>query len=303
MYRFKRLLVGLVGTDRDATTVQYAGMVSRMVRSERTHFAHVARRLDVPRDIRRKYPELIGPVDDYLRDRMSVTATARFSGHPDTRMTFDVLKGAPLTGMMRLARQAEIDLVLVGKAKAHQGSGVLPEKLARKAPCSSLIVPEGSEPDIRRVLVAVDLSEFAADALQVAIALASAGSSPEVICLHVYEGPARRLQLANTYQHIAAELRDQTRRYCGRLVEKCDGNGCSVRRRFLDAAKPWEGIAEVADEERADLIVVGTPGKTAAAALLLGSVTERLIAATTIPLLAVKRKGTGLRLLDAILGT
>jgi nucleotide-binding universal stress UspA family protein len=110
------------------------------------------------------------------------------------------------------------------------------------------------------------------------------------------------LQLANTYQHIAAELRDQTRRYCGHLVEKCDLNGCSVRRRFWDAAKPWEGIAEIAEEERADLIVVATRGRTAAAALFLGSVTERLIAATAVPLLAVKKKGAGLRLLDVLLG-
>jgi hypothetical protein len=34
---------------------------------------------------------------------------------------------------------------------------------------------------------------------------------------------------------------------------------------------------------------------------MLGSVTEHLIRTTTIPLLAVKRKGTGMSLLEALL--
>jgi len=47
-------------------------------------------------------------------------------------------------------------------------------------------------------------------------------------------------------------------------------------------------------------VVVGARGRTAAVALVLGSVTERLIASTEIPLIAVKKKGTGLSLLDVL---
>jgi nucleotide-binding universal stress UspA family protein len=48
------------------------------------------------------------------------------------------------------------------------------------------------------------------------------------------------------------------------------------------------------------LVAVGARGRTAAAALLLGSVTEQLIRSTEIPLIAVKKKGTGMGLLDAL---
>jgi nucleotide-binding universal stress UspA family protein len=56
---------------------------------------------------------------------------------------------------------------------------------------------------------------------------------------------------------------------------------------------------DISEEQQVDLVAVGARGRTAAA-LLLGSITERLIRSTEIPLIAVKKKGTGLSLLAAL---
>jgi nucleotide-binding universal stress UspA family protein len=60
-----------------------------------------------------------------------------------------------------------------------------------------------------------------------------------------------------------------------------------------------KAMREFGWKHKTDLIVVGSKGKTAAAAVLLGSVTENLIRMTNTPLLAVKRKGETMNLLKA----
>jgi nucleotide-binding universal stress UspA family protein len=49
------------------------------------------------------------------------------------------------------------------------------------------------------------------------------------------------------------------------------------------------------------IVIIGARGRRAGAGILLGSVAEYLIKTTTVPLLAVKKKGTGLSILDALL--
>jgi nucleotide-binding universal stress UspA family protein len=60
-------------------------------------------------------------------------------------------------------------------------------------------------------------------------------------------------------------------------------------------------IHRVAREQRCDLIVMGTRGRSAAASVLLGSETEQTMVETQIPLLVVKQRGARLRLLPALL--
>ncbi|MHC4780921.1 MAG: universal stress protein, partial [Planctomycetota bacterium] len=49
-----------------------------------------------------------------------------------------------------------------------------------------------------------------------------------------------------------------------------------------------------------NLIIIGARGRTAVASLVLGSVTEKLIRNSYMPVLAVKKKGENLGLLQAM---
>lgn len=59
---------------------------------------------------------------------------------------------------------------------------------------------------------------------------------------------------------------------------------------FVEQGKPYEEILKVADEWEADLIVLGTHGRTGLSHLLMGSVAEKVIRHSTKPLFVIPNK-------------
>ncbi len=59
---------------------------------------------------------------------------------------------------------------------------------------------------------------------------------------------------------------------------------------FIEVGKPDEMILKVADEWEADLIILGTHGRTGLSHILLGSVAEKVIRHSTRPLLVIPNK-------------
>jgi nucleotide-binding universal stress UspA family protein len=80
-----------------------------------------------------------------------------------------------------------------------------------------------------------------------------------------------------------------------------DLKGVKVTPLFALNDNPAKAIQGVAKRKKADLIVVGAKGRSFAALVLLGSVTEKLINTTHLPILAVKKKGAGMSFLEALL--
>ena len=80
-----------------------------------------------------------------------------------------------------------------------------------------------------------------------------------------------------------------------------DLKGLTVTPIFKLEKREHKGIEQVIEKHEIYLLVIGARGRRAGAGVMLGSVTEHLIRSTTIPLLAVKRKGTGMGLLEALL--
>ena len=72
---------------------------------------------------------------------------------------------------------------------------------------------------------------------------------------------------------------------------------------FEDSAQPTIAILRVAERVKSDLIVMNTRGRSAAAAVLLGSVTSQVMAASHLPVLAVKHYGRRLSMRDVLLSS
>jgi len=302
MNRFKRLLVGVSFAQQDGTSIRYAAMISKLAKSEKIIFLHVSSNIDIPEDLQKEYPDLFQPIDTYAREEMESLIRKYFDGYPDTQIEYKVLEGSPLIEFLRAAKDEDIDLIVMRKRKEPSGSGSLFEKIARKAPCSVLFVPESSKAWYKNILVPVDFSENSMDAMHSAIAIALASSGIKTIhCLHVYKVPIGYYKTGKSYEEFAEIMKGHAKKFFDEFIKTVDLKGLTVAPIFKLEKDDARGIEEVIEEEDFSLLVIGARGRKAGAGVLLGSVTEHLIKTTTIPLLAVKKKGTGLGLLDALL--
>jgi nucleotide-binding universal stress UspA family protein len=302
MYRIKRLLVGVSFADQDGASIRYAGMISRLAQSEKVVFLHVASRVDIPEDILEDYPDLFQPVDEYARDAMEKLVHDYFDGHPDTEISYQVVEGSPLIEFLRKAKEEDIDLIVMRKRNEPTASGALFEKLARKAPCSVLFVPEGSKAWFTNILVPVDFSDNSLNAMEAAVTIGLAASEiKEIYCLHVYSVPLGYYKTGKSYEQFAEIMKGHAEKQYEEFIKKVELKGLTAVPIFKLEKKESRGIEDVIQERGISLVVIGARGRKAGAGVLLGSVTEHLIETTSVPLMAVKEKGTGMSILDAIL--
>jgi nucleotide-binding universal stress UspA family protein len=140
---------------------------------------------------------------------------------------------------------------------------------------------------VKKILVAVDGSEHAQRALDLAMTLApQLGSSltlayavPEAVLL----GEPALVNLAE----MQRQHEDYARGLLDGLQAKHAGRGVAIETRVLHGS-PAEAISDAAASLPADMVVVGTRGRNALARVLLGSISDRLVHICPKPVLVVR---------------
>jgi len=84
-------------------------------------------------------------------------------------------------------------------------------------------------------------------------------------------------------------VRSQAQKQLDKLLAKARAAGVRARGLLLEGV-PHDRIVRAAKSRRADLVVIGTHGRTGLARLFLGSVAGRVVAAASCPVLTVRGK-------------
>ena len=141
---------------------------------------------------------------------------------------------------------------------------------------------------MKRIVCPTDFSQAAATAERQAAALAGPLGA-EIVLLHVAsETPLWRETLGTP--QVRAVFEAQRKWAADALAERAvalAGQGVSARG-LVKVGVPWEQIVRLAADEGADMIVMGTHGRTGLDRLLLGSVTERVVRRAPCPVLTVR---------------
>ena len=143
---------------------------------------------------------------------------------------------------------------------------------------------------MRRILVAIDFSEYSQRALDEAVVFAKKfGAELHLIhCYHVYPeesvGFPYNVSVPANYER---EIRKAATAHLAGWLEKVTAQGIRAEQ-HVAMDRPSHGIVALAEKLSADLIVIGTYGLTGLKHVLLGSVAERVIRHAPCPVLTVK---------------
>lgn len=192
----------------------------------------------------------------------------------------EVMYGAPLAVLLQESRSRDADLLVLGatgeSAPTH-GAGTLATKCLRKAAIKVLLVHARQTRPFRRVLACVDFSETSRVAVTQAMHVA-AQDQAELYLLHVFRGEWKlwdsQIQspaLADFEKSHRAILENNLRLFTA------VPSGVKVISAVTQANTHGAGIAEYAHQIKADLVVLGSKGRTNLKYVLLGSTVDRLL--------------------------
>jgi len=145
-----------------------------------------------------------------------------------------------------------------------------------------------------KILVPLDGSTFAEQALPVALSLARrAGAEVELACVHVPPAPLYAGCEIITSVDVETALREHEHNYLQDVARRATESGgqVSVSTRILDGAV-GEALSARARETSANLVVMTTHGRSPLGRLLLGSIADQLVRRLDVPLLLVRPQGT-----------
>jgi len=147
---------------------------------------------------------------------------------------------------------------------------------------------------IERILCPTDFSDLAAQANGYACALARAFGA-EIHVLHVVDeayqywmamGP-NSLPVGPSAEEILAGAQQQMQRWRTERFADC---GQPIRTE-VQVGRPFVEIIRYAREQKIDLLVMGTHGRSGLSHILLGSVTEKVVRKSPCPVLTVRAPG------------
>jgi nucleotide-binding universal stress UspA family protein len=240
----------------------------------------------IERDLTRRFPHVPGSGETFHRARLGI---GRLADH-----------------LIELAVEEHADLLVVGTHGKHgvMRLGSVSAGTVHHAGMAVTLVPVGSPPgaetrptpSIRRVLVATDFSDIGNAAVPLAFAVAPPDA--EVVVTHVAQtngaaGSLLELYLPGTTlgDQPAERVTAEIDRRLQALIQRSPSYGHQRTRTVVSSGPDVaRAICETAAREAADLVVIGSHGRSGFQRAVLGSVAEAIMRRSPCPVVVAKKQ-------------
>jgi universal stress protein E len=194
----------------------------------------------------------------------------------------DICVAHRLVGIRQQLDHHKADLLVVGAfgdERPNVGMGTLASTAVRNVPTDVLIVRDNYREPFRTIVVGIDFSPTSRRALEAA-SLFAHGEGAKLYAAHIV--PERVENLARLRTELGPELT------AFMSETTCKYPGLEVLARVFPYSGHRSGVLEFAALVNADLVVVGTRGRSNLRDVVLGSTAEKILRDSVCAVLAVK---------------
>lgn len=214
-------------------------------------------------------------------------------GASDLSIKYETLIGEPYIELTHAVQAENYDLLLAGSRGLSNWTqffvGSTAVRLIRKCPATVWIAKAGHTERLAKVLAPTDFSDVSLKAARQGYWLAKQ-SGAEFHLLHVIDSmdvPEDVFAKAAEGSTIRDEINREAKNHMESFLATLDNDTSSVNV-HLTWGSPWKETKRIAEQLNADLITMGTIGRTGIQGVFLGNTAEKILNACDVSILAVK---------------
>jgi nucleotide-binding universal stress UspA family protein len=196
-------------------------------------------------------------------------------------------EGEPFEKIIDVAEEISADLIVMGKkgmsALEQILMGSVTERVIGYSNTDVLVVPKNASIQWDKIVVAVDVSKYAEKVCKRALDIAKDFNSEINIVSTVEVSPA----VFAIKPEIFDVQVEKTKQFLKETEIKFQKENIVVKL-FIEEGEAYEKILELVDKIKAQMIILGTHGRTGLKRLLMGSTCQRVIGLSKVPVLVVK---------------
>jgi nucleotide-binding universal stress UspA family protein len=201
-----------------------------------------------------------------------------------------VLQGNPAEEIVDFAEEQRVDMIVVGSLGKSGIKrfmlGSVSEKVVRRAKIPVLVVREyKEEKPYKQILIAADCSKGTEKAVDFGIEIAKLNGA-KVYAVHVIDPIFNDLMEEAWAEEAYKQFKKIGREAVSYVEEKAKDAGVKVESAVLEG-NPAEKIVDFAEEQKVDMIVVGSLGKSGYEQFAIGSVSAKVLRNAKVPVLIV----------------
>ncbi|MFZ5483141.1 MAG: universal stress protein [Pseudomonadota bacterium] len=269
--RFERILLAVDGSNYSDGAIRAARAMAAKCQSE---LMVMSIGLVDP-----QYSTLVPNLEEEAEKQARANVEAAIATMPGQACTPVVRLGAdPAETIVATAEALRADVILMGRrgrrGLAFWKLGHATAKVIGSAPCPVLVVPTSAGMWAQRVLVATDGSRYGE------LAAVTAGKIAEICGLPL-------TVVSAVLDSHSTERRAQAQAAIDAVIVDMANAGVSVNGHLAEG-RPDKAILDSAKRDQADLIVMGSHGRTGLDKVLMGSVSEKVLNQAECAVLVVK---------------